>query len=71
MSPTKGATAETVPNLPTALVGLDASGDQEPEGPYKPKLSKHEQQLMQQAHQRHQDNITTKQVTLVVNLLEQ
>ena len=52
-----------MPDLATASVGLNISGDQEPEGPYRPKLSKHEQQLMQQAHQRHQANITTKQVT--------
>lgn len=64
VSPTKGPTAQTVPSLAAGLVGLNASEDQEPEGPYKPKLSKHEQQLMQQAHQRHQANITTKQVTL-------
>jgi len=33
-------------------------------GLYQPKLSKHEKQLMQQAHERHKANITTKQVLL-------
>lgn len=53
-----GSTVLAVPDPATASVG-----GQEPQGPYRPKLSKHEQQLMQQAHQRHQANITTKQVT--------
>ncbi|KAA6423269.1 MAG: flagellar associated [Trebouxia sp. A1-2] len=41
----------------------DALG-QEAGGPYQPKLSKHEKQLMQQAHERHKANITTKQVVM-------
>ena len=74
VSPSKGSTAQRVPNLATVPMGFSASGDQEPEGPYQPKLSKHEQQLMQQAHQRHQANITTKQVTgssLSMRLIEE
>ncbi|DBA92223.1 hypothetical protein WJX77_001787 [Trebouxia sp. C0004] len=41
----------------------DALG-QEAGGLYQPKLSKHEKQLMQQAHERHKANITTKQVVM-------
>jgi len=41
----------------------DALG-QEAGGPYQPKLSKYEKQLLQQAHERHKANITTKQVLL-------
>ena len=50
--------------MTTALAAMDAPGsqDQEPQGPYQPHLSKHEKQLMQKAHERHQANITTKQV---------
>lgn len=54
---------------PTASpVGADTLAE-EAEGPYQPKLSKHEKQLMQQAHERHQANITTKQVLLCQPLL--
>ncbi|DBA95272.1 TPA: Cilia- and flagella-associated protein 74 [Trebouxia sp. C0006] len=41
----------------------DALG-REAGGLYQPKLSKHEKQLMQQAHERHKANITTKQVVM-------
>ena len=54
-------TGAGVPALPASSLGLDASGE-EAAGPYQRKLSKHEKQLMQQAHERHQANITTKQV---------
>lgn len=57
------------PQGPTASpVGPDTLVE-EAEGPYQPKLSKHEKQLMQQAHERHQANITTKQVLLCQPLL--
>lgn len=61
-SPSQDSTTKGVPNLTTALAAVDGSQDQGPEGPYQPQLSKHERQLMQQAHERHRANITSKQV---------
>ena len=51
-----------MPALAWGTVAAPQLGDEEAEGPYQPKLSKHEKQLMQRARERHQANITTKQV---------
>lgn len=49
-----------------SALGLTALGATALQGtmqePYQPNLSKHERQLMQQAHERHQASITSKQV---------
>ena len=56
----------TAPGSATALGTLTRAPATALEGsmqePYQPKLSKHEKQLMQQAHERHQASITSKQV---------
>ena len=46
----------------TALAATALQG--EVQEPYQPNLSKHERQLMQQAHERHQASIISKQVCL-------
>lgn len=69
-SPAPGATALGLTAL-GSTTGLGSTvGATAREGamqePYQPNLSKHEKQLLQQAHERHQASITSPQVCLHV-----
>ena len=58
------AVTATAAGVTASLGGTDIM-QTEDQGPYQPKLSKHEKQLMQRAHERHQASITSKQVLLL------
>ena len=59
-----GAPAPGAAAAPEAAPVSPSPEGAEQQEPYQPKLSKHEKDLMQKAHERHVASITSKQVSM-------